>query len=85
MNWNKKINIRPITEADKGTDKSAALTSKKLAAYLLKELHSYNTGGVCEIALIIKEMKNVKTQCEANSALERLYDWADESRVWLGI
>lgn len=84
MNWKTKINIHPILDKDQDSDESSTEVSKELAKYLKRELHSYCTG-CSNIESIIKDFERAKTQLQANKALDRLYDWADYSSVWLGI
>jgi hypothetical protein len=38
-----------------------------------------------ELASIIEDFESVGTDEECDEVLERLYDWADANRVWLGL
>ena len=80
MKWRKTVNIRPILDKDEDTDESAVNISRELAEFLSSQV-SDEPG----IQPIITALNKVRTQRGANKVVERLYDWADDHRIWLGI
>jgi hypothetical protein len=82
MNWRKTIEIKSALDLDKDSDESAIEVCKKLAEILNKE-YPFAHSDQSALYLIIQDLQKVKTQCLANKAIEKLYDWADLNKVWL--
>ena len=57
--------------------------SKELADLFTKEYPFIQNDKT--LYFLVREFKMVKTQDKANKLLKRLYEWADENLVWLGI
>ena len=73
MKWNKTINIKPLLNQANTDD---AVVAKNIANLLEKEKF--------EDAEIIERFRTAETQSEVNHALDHLYDYCDEHRIWLG-
>ena len=75
MIWLRKVNIKQFLTSG-GGDREAKRVAQLMAAYIAKRLPEY---ALCD------QFRMAETQDSLNDALEHLYDWADEHRVWLGL
>jgi len=80
--WKIKLNIHSILSQEDETDETAVKIANELADYLEIELKKANIDSCKEI---IEELRISQHEYEVNDALQNLYDWADEERIWLGI
>jgi hypothetical protein len=77
MQWYETINIKPFLDEENLTIKERA---EKMSAKLLKS--HFRTSILEELCQDLCNAKSVKA---FDAVLNRIYDWADSHKVWLGI
>lgn len=93
MAWTRTVDIKA---AFMGGDPSQAREHGKAVATILREklgdvmdlsIGDETVDGLCnsDLDLIALDFEDIQDAEDFDNVLERLYDWADDNRVWLGI
>jgi hypothetical protein len=83
MAWKHTVEIRQFITAD---DSPAASKAAATAiASKLKSALSYTDVDTWELQNIIDNLNDSENCGDVNAALDDLYDWGDQNRVWFGI
>lgn len=77
MNWKRIVNIKDLLDPSQPAD----LVADNIRGRLIDAFGSPDF----VLADIITDFGSVGTVEECDGVLERLYDWADANRVWLGL
>lgn len=77
-NWTKTVDIKPhlLAIEDDEDYQGAQIVAQSLVTLLKEKLPEYPD---------IAHFEDVQDVEDCNEALDRLYDWADENLVWLGL
>ena len=84
MNWRQTLEISPLIEVDptNGLDFSEEQV-RDIAQKIIEVLKTARFGQGSRGPVIV-ELRSAKTENGLNRALNALYDWADDARVWIG-
>ena len=77
VRWEKTVNIKDLLDPSQTAD----VVGMRIRDRLINAFGSPNF----ELADIIVDFESVGTVEECDDVLERLYDWADDNNVWLGL
>ncbi len=82
-NWKRTVDIKNLIDPSQPADVVALNIHNKL----IKTLNGSSPFGRfdMEFASILADFEDVETDEDCDAVLVRLYDWADENRVWLGL
>ena len=82
--WRHKINIKQyFADIDAGPDGDDQLLPTDIRNKVAFELSK--VGGLYEFRNELLDTSQVETAGDFNEWLERLYDYCDENRIWLGL
>ena len=76
-NWKRTVDIKGLIDPSQPVD----IVADNIRIRLLEAFGSPDF----ELAEILIDFEDVGTVEECDEILVRLYDWADENRVWLGL
>ena len=75
--WRRTVNIKHLLDPSQSAD----IVADNIRIRLVNAFGSPDP----ELADIITDLSSVGSVEECNGMLDRLYDWADANRVWLGL
>lgn len=91
--WARTVNIKSVfrdgnpADAREHGQAVAKLLREELGDVMALSIGDETADGLCnqDLDLIALDFEDIQDAEDFDDVLERLYDWADDNRVWLGI
>lgn len=84
--WDAKANIKQFLDPDAEPSEVAANVARELRHAFARRLRATSDNYDCDLDMLLDDLENFgdATVEDFDETLDRIYDWADENRIWLG-